>query len=104
MDRYREFETLSQAVRDGLPRVAVQWLAAARRPLETLTRAALDPEISDEEFRKMVEEFSEKLPELYDKLDVDALQDHLEGAMGAAMANGLAARLKTARPKTQDKK
>lgn len=91
MNRHRQFEKLSEEVRAEFPSVAVPWLAAVRRPLERLTMAALDPEVSDAEFRRMVEEFAERLPELLDEIDHDAIGELMEGAMGAAAANGLAA-------------
>lgn len=93
MTRFRQFEKLSQVVRAELPTVAVPWLAAVRRPLERLTMAALDPGTSDEDFRRMVAEFAESLPELLEEIDHDALAGLMEGAMGAAAANGIAERL-----------
>lgn len=92
MNRFRQFEKLSEQVRAQLPGVAVPWLAAVRGPLEALTTAALDPGVTDPEFRAMVEEFAARLPELLDEMEHDALGNLLEGAMGAAAANGLTAR------------
>lgn len=97
MNRHRQAEQLSARVREKLPRVAAQWLAAARRPLEALTRSALDPDLTDDAFRALVEEFSRRLPTLLDELDHDALAKLMEDSMGAAMANGIAARLTPAR-------
>jgi len=90
MDRAREFETLAETVRKDLPGVAVRWLAAARAPLQELTMAALSGDVSDEEFLEMVEDFAKRLPGLMAEMDHDALGDHLEKAMGAAMGNGIA--------------
>lgn len=97
MNRHRQAEELSARVREELPRVAVQWLAALRRPLEELTRAALAHDLPDAAFRALVEEFSRRLPSLMEELDHDALAAPMEEAMGAAMANGIAARLTPAR-------
>ncbi len=102
MNRFQEGEKLAAAVREEIPKAAVLWLAAARDPLEKLTMAALDPELSDAEFVRLVEEFSKDLPGLLEKLDHDALAKLMEDGMGAAMANGIEERLNTARPKTQE--
>lgn len=93
MNRFQEAEALAATVRAELPRVAVQWLAAARPPLEKLTRAALDPELSDADFLALVEDFSRSLPTLFDQLDHATLATHMENSMGAAMANGLSSRI-----------
>ena len=92
MNRYRELEKLQAATRAELPRVAVAWLAAARKPLEKLTMAALNPAITDAEFETMVEKFSKSLPGLMQTLDHDALAELMENSMGAAMANGIVQR------------
>ena len=95
MNRFRELEKLQAATRAELPRVAVAWLAAARAPLEKLTIAALDPAISDADFRSRVEAFAKSLPGLMQSLDHDALSKLMENSMGAAMANGIAQRDKS---------
>lgn len=75
--------------------MAVKWLAAARTPLEKLTMAALNAEVSDAEFVAMVEAFSKSLPKLLEKMDHGPCQKLMEESMGAAMANGVAARMET---------
>jgi len=92
MNRFKDAETLAATVREDIPRVAVQWLAAARDPLEKLTMAALDPALTDAGFISLVEEFSASLPGLLESMDHAALADLMESAMGAAMANGIASR------------
>jgi hypothetical protein len=93
MNRHRQSESLAAAARAELPRVAVQWLAAARKPLEKLTRAALDPAMTDAAFMALVQDFSESLPGLFTQLDSAALADHMTASMGAAMGNGIAQRI-----------
>lgn len=95
MNRFRQLERLQAATRAELPRVAVAWLAAARAPLEKLTIAALDPTISDADFRARVEAFAQSLPGLMQSLDHAALAKLMEDSMGAAMANGIAQRDKS---------
>jgi hypothetical protein len=93
MNRHKQAEALASTVRAEIPRVAVQWLAAARAPLEKLTTAALDPNLSDEDLLSQIDAFIKKLPELMDELDHDALAKLMENGMGAAMGNGIAKRM-----------
>lgn len=95
MNRFRDLEKLQAATRAELPRAAVAWLAAARTPLEVLTMAAMDPAITDADFRAMVEEFAAALPGLMEKMDHSAIAGLMENAMGASMANGIAQRVST---------
>jgi len=92
MSRFQQYEAIAADARDLLPRTSLAWLAAVRAPLEELTLAALDPEVSDAAFRERVEAFAQRLPELFGELEHDALAELLESAMGAAMANGIAER------------
>ena len=90
--RFRDAEKLAATVREELPSVAIVWLAAVRQEMEKLTQAALSGEVSDAEFRALVEATSQRLPELLEEMDHDALAELMEEGMGAAMGNGLAAR------------
>lgn len=99
MKRYRDLEKYQANVRKEIPGVAVSWLAAVRKEMEKLTKAALSADVSDEEFRAMVEETSKRMPELLDEMDHDALAKLMEESMGGAMANGIAARLENLPPK-----
>ena len=92
MNRFRTHEQLSAATRARLPEAVGPWLAAVRAEMEKLTTAALSGEVSDEEFRALVEETSAALPDLLDRTDHDSLAGLMEHGMGAAMANGIAAR------------
>lgn len=92
MKRYRDLEKLQATTRAELPRVAMLWLAAVRGPLEALTTAAMNPELTDAEFIKLVADFSEGLPELLKTIDHSALAELMENSMGAAMGNGIAVR------------
>lgn len=94
MNRYQEAEKLAATVREQIPSAAVQWLAALREPLQGLTTAALNGDLSDEDFMQLVEKFSADLPGLMDTLDHEALAKLMEESMGAAMGNGIAQRKK----------
>lgn len=91
--RFRDAEKLAETVRGEIPAVAVTWLEAARKEMEMLTKAALSGDVTDEEFRRLVEETSKRLPELLDTMDHDALAGLMETGMGAAMGNGIARRM-----------
>jgi hypothetical protein len=92
MNRFQQAEALAATTREEIPRVAVQWLAAARAPLEELTTAALDPDLPDAEFLNRVDAFIKKLPNLLESMDHAALADLMERGMGAAMGNGISQR------------
>ncbi len=94
MNRFRNIEDQQAAARAELPSVAIQWLAALRSPLEQLTMAAVNGEISDAEFHALVEKFTTDLPALMDSLDHDALASHMENNMSEAMINGILQRVK----------
>ena len=100
-NRFKDGEKLMAATRAKIPEAAVKWLAAARSPLEKLTMAALSGEVTDEEFRAMVKKFSKSLPGLLPKMDHAAIADLMEQGMGAAMANGIAARSQTPETRRQ---
>jgi hypothetical protein len=104
MSRFKDAEKLAETVRGEIPAAAINWLSAARKEMEKLTRAALRGDISDDEFRAMVEATSKRLPTLLDDMDHDALAKLMEDGMGAAMGNGIGEREKTARRKTRKKK
>jgi hypothetical protein len=92
MSRFSDSEKLAAATRARLPDVAGPWLAAVRREMEKLTTAALAGDVSDDDFRRMAEATSKRLPGLLDRMDHDALAGLMEHGMGAAMANGIAER------------
>lgn len=87
--RFRDAEKLAATVREELPSVAIVWLAAVRKEMEKLTKAALSGEVSDTEFRALVEKTSKRLPALLKEMDHDALGKLMEAGMGAAIANGI---------------
>lgn len=101
-NRFEDAEKLAATVRAEIPAVAVSWLASVRKEMEKLTTAALSGKVTDAEFRAMVEKTSKRLPEMLKDMDHDALAKLMEEGMGAAMGNGIAERLKTARPAPRD--
>lgn len=78
---------LRGAMLDGLQDMLDAWLGKARPLLENLTRAACNPDMSDEEFRALVSEFLAS-GQLLRSMDPAALAEYLEHGMGTAAAIG----------------
>ena len=78
---------LREAMRGGLQDRLVAWLGKARPLLETLTRAACDPDVSDEDLRSLVSAFLAS-GELLRAMNPAALAEYLEDGMGTAAALG----------------
>ena len=78
---------LREAMRGGLQDMLDAWLGKARPLLETLTRAACDPEVSDEDLRSLVSELLAS-GQLLRSLNPAALAEYLEDGMGTAAALG----------------
>lgn len=72
---------------DGLQDMLDAWLGKARPLLETLTRAACNPDMSDEEFRALVSAFLAS-GQLLRAMNPAALAEYLEDGMGTAAAIG----------------
>jgi len=78
---------LREAMRDGLQDMLDAWLGKARPLLETLTRAACDPDVSDGDLRSLVSELLAS-GQLLRSLNPAALAEYLEDGMGTAAAIG----------------
>lgn len=78
---------LREAMRDGLQDMLDAWLGKARPLLETLTRAACDPDVSDGDLRSLVSELLAS-GQLLRSLNPAALAEYLEDGMGTAAALG----------------
>lgn len=78
---------LRGALADDLQDMLDAWLGAARPLLEDLTRAACNPDVSDEEFRAKVSAFLAS-GQLLRSMKPGALAEYLEHAMGTAAAIG----------------
>jgi phage gp29-like protein len=96
---------------DGLPErlaaalgVPSAWLGPVDSLLRELEAKAADQAVSDAELLAFGEEAAARLPELFAEMDVDALAELLERAMGAAVLDGARAGLRraaaAARPQT----
>jgi phage gp29-like protein len=73
---------------ENLTGVQDKWLAGVKPFFRDLVAKAKDAELSDADFVKALERASKHMPELFAKLDSQALAKALEDAMGAALVNG----------------
>lgn len=81
-------EKLIDRVLEDLSGVEAKWLGGVRPFFADLVRKAQSTEVSDAEFVAAIEAANRQMPELFHRLDHHAVAKSLEGAMGAAMANG----------------
>jgi len=66
-----------------------QWLAPINEEIDRLARLAKNQQLTDEEFTAFVTRARGRLPELFSSVDVEALADSLESALGAAALEGV---------------
>lgn len=74
--------------------VPVTWLAPLRKHLIELEEKARDKSVSDADLLEFLQASQERLPELFDKMDMAALADVFEAGMGASVIDGVRAGLK----------
>jgi phage gp29-like protein len=85
-------EELSENVLEGLTGVAREWLEPVVPFFEDLARLSLSGEVSDADFIAALEAAQRELPELFDRLDTQALEEAFSEAIGSAMLAGSVAR------------
>jgi phage gp29-like protein len=81
-------DQLVENVLEDLTSVQARWLAEVKPFFARLVEAAKDGKLTDQQLIATLEAAQKRMPELFDKLNTQALADALEGAMGAAMVNG----------------
>jgi hypothetical protein len=70
----------------GVPRT---WLAPVAAHLKQIEEKLEDKTLSDADLQSFLVRANARLPELFAKMDVDALAEALEAGMGAAAMDGL---------------
>lgn len=85
-------DKLSAAVLEGLTGVSREWLSPVRPYFERLAALAMSKTVTDEDFLAALEKGRRELPELFDVLDVEALEEAFENAIGSAMLAGSVSR------------
>jgi phage gp29-like protein len=81
-------EKLTDAVMEDLTGVEAKWLAGAKPFFRRLIALALSKNVTDGDFVEALERAQRQIPDLFDRLDVGAVQRAMEKAMGAAVVNG----------------
>lgn len=81
----------SNALRD-LTGVTKEWLAPVRPYFERLAALAMSNQVSDEDFIEALQKAQKEMPELFDQLNVEALQTSFENAIGTAVIAGSVSR------------
>ena len=81
-------DALIDNVMSSLTGVAADWLGPVKPIFAQLISKAQDGSISDEEFVQAVEALNENMPELFDRLNHQSLQNALQNAMNASAING----------------
>ena len=90
---------LSVRVADALG-VPEEWMDPAAELLAEIERKAADTALSDADLAAYLERAAAALPELFDRMDVEALAGVLEGAMGTAALEGARVGMRGAIPRT----
>jgi phage gp29-like protein len=81
-------DKLSAAVLEGLTGVSRQWLGPVRPFFDRLAALAMSRTVTDEDFMAALERARAELPELFEVLDTQALEEAFEEAIGSAMLAG----------------
>lgn len=81
-------DRLSAAVLEGLTGVSRQWLGPVRPFFDRLAALAMSNTVTDEDFLAALEKARAELPELFEVLDTQALEEAFEEAVGSAMLAG----------------
>lgn len=90
--REEDFSTtidkLSANVLEDLTGVTQEWVKPVKPFFDRLAALAMSKNVTDEDFTKALVEAQNQLPELFDSLNVEVLQDSLDAAIGSAMLAG----------------
>lgn len=85
-------DRLSESVLEGLTGVTSEWLGPVKPFFDRLAALAMSKTVSDADFIAALEDAQSKLPELFDLLDTEALQEAFEEAIGSAALSGSVSR------------
>ncbi len=81
-------DKLTEKVLEELTGVEARWLGGVKPFFRSLVLKAQSEQVTDADFVKALDRAKREIPELFHKLDAEAVQEALEGAMGAALVNG----------------
>jgi phage gp29-like protein len=81
-------DKLVDNVLEDLTGIEAKWLGGVKPFFVHLVQAAQNDQLSDAEFVRVLERARSQMPELFRRLDHDAVAHALEGALGSAVVNG----------------
>lgn len=81
-------DQLSANVLQDLTGVTQEWLSPVRPFFERLSALAMSKQVSDEDFLEALEKAQREMPELFDRLNVEALESSFTEALGTAVLAG----------------
>lgn len=81
-------DDLSSAVLEGLTGVATDWLSPVKPFFDRLAALAMSKQVTDEDFIAALEKAQTELPELFDILNVEALETAFMNAISSAALSG----------------
>ena len=85
-------DQLSEAVLEGLTGVSREWLSPVRPFFDRLAALAKSKQVTDEDFLTALEKAQTQLPEIFDLMDSQALEDAFSNAIGSAALAGSVSR------------
>lgn len=85
-------DQLSEAVLEGLTGVSREWLSPVRPFFDRLAALAMSKQVTDEDFLAALEKAQTQLPEIFDLMDSQALEDAFSNAIGSAALAGSVSR------------
>lgn len=91
-DKPLTVDQLAGSVLEGLTGVTSQWLSPVRPVFERLAALAMSHMVTDEDFIAALEKAQRDMPELFDLMDSQALEDAFEAAISSAALAGSVSR------------
>lgn len=85
-------DQLSEAVLEGLTGVSREWLSPVRPFFDRLAALAMSSQVTDEDFLAALEKAQAQLPEIFDLMDSQALEDAFSNAISSAALAGSVSR------------
>ena len=85
-------DQLSAAVLQGLTGVTTEWLAPVRPFFDRLAALAMSNQVTDADFLSALDKAQAQLPEIFDLMDTQALEEAFANAIGSAALAGSVSR------------
>lgn len=85
-------DLLSESVLEGLTGVSREWLSPVRPFFDRLAALAMSRHVTDEDFLSALEKARRELPEIFDLMDTQALEEAFSQAISSAALAGSVSR------------